>query len=564
MDDIYILDKPDPYSVIGLCFLQARCFYQPPVAGQGHSRLCGCYLVQLLDVSRKLPRLPWPISYIFYSLSTIARMAPVALVFVIFTLVTCLQLLRTRYQKHLTSIPGPLIASFSNLWKLAAIYDEDMPGWNKNAHKKYGPVVRIGPSHVSFASPRAFHIIHASRQAFAKSDFYEVGAPAYGGEPLENLFSLRDAQRHATLKRNIGGLYTKTAVRDFEPHIDSCIDLFMKQLAERTRDGPTELNMSVWLHLFAYECLSEINVSKKLGFLEQGKDVNGTIESSDKIFYMVGLFTQAPILQSVLNFLRSLAPAEEAEPILKFTLSEVDERRKSTQIHTDMLGKLLDLHLSNPEKLSIRELTAAIFINLTAGHDVLAITIRAIWYYLASNQHVLSKLRDEIESIDGEHLTSPMIPFTVISKLPYLNAVIQETLRVHPNTGTIIERKAPQEGATIDGYYIPGGTTVGVNAWVLHHDQTIFGKDADEFRPERWLEASEEKRLEMNQCLFSFGAGTHTCIGKNIAIMMISKLVVEFYRLYDAGLANPQRGWNVHGSWVTKQTEMDMIISRIW
>ncbi|KAI2768408.1 benzoate 4-monooxygenase cytochrome P450 [Daldinia loculata] len=490
-------------------------------------------------------------------------MALVSFALAAIVLIVYLQLLYTRYRKQLNSIPGPFVASFSNLWKLAAVYYEDMPGWNMSVHEKYGPVVRIGPNHVSFASPDAFQIIHGSRQAFAKSDFYEVGAPIYRGEPLENLFSLRDVQRHATLKRNIGGLYTKSAVKDFEPQVDSCIDLFMRQLADKTRDGPVTLDMSVWLHLFAYDCLSEINVSKKLGFLERGQDVGGTIESSDKIFFMVGLFTQAPILQWLLGFLRSLVPAEEAEPVLKFTLSEVEARRKSSQTQTDMLGRLLDLHLEQPDKVSIRDLTAAIFINLTAGHDVLAITIRAIWYHLAQNPSVLSKLRAEIESASNEYSTSSTIPFSVVAKLPYLNAVIQETLRVHPNTGTIIERKAPQEGAVIDGYHIPGGTTVGVNAWVLHYNKEVYGEDADQFRPERWIEVTEEKSLEMSRCLFSFGAGTHTCIGKNIAILMITKLVVEFYRRYNATLAHPDQGWKVHGSWVTKQTGMDMIISRL-
>jgi cytochrome P450 len=88
------------------------------------------------------------------------------------------------------------------------------------------------------------------------------------------------------------------------------------------------------------------------------------------------------------------------------------------------------------------------------------------------------------------------------------NAVIQEALRIHPNTGTIIERKAPSEGVVIDGYSIPGGTTVGVNAWVLHRNKDIFGADVDKFRPERWLEASEEKRLEMSRYLFSVSDGS--------------------------------------------------------
>ncbi len=83
-------------------------------------------------------------------------------------LVCCIQLLRTRQKRHLAVIPGPIIASFSNLWKIAAIYYEDMPGWNITAHKKYGPVVRIGLNHISFASPEAFQAIYNSRDLFSK------------------------------------------------------------------------------------------------------------------------------------------------------------------------------------------------------------------------------------------------------------------------------------------------------------------------------------------------------------------------------------------------------------
>lgn len=84
--------------------------------------------------------------------------------------------------------------------------------------------------------------------------------------------------------------------------------------------------------------------------------------------------------------------------------------------------------------------------------------------------------------------------------------MIQETLRVHPNTGTIIERLTPQPGASIDNYYVPGGTIVGVNAWVLHRNEQIFGKDVDEYRPERWIDATDAEKLEMNRNLFSVSA----------------------------------------------------------
>lgn len=232
-----------------------------------------------------------------------------------------------------------------------------------------------------------------------QSDFYEVGAPMYRDKPLENLFSLRDAKRHTTLRRNIGAIYKKSVVWDLEPNIDRCVDEFLRQLAERTDHGPTNLNMSLWLHLFAFDCLSEVNVSKQLGFLQRGQDVEDMICSSDKIFAMVGLvctliitsfaitdgcdqFTQAPILQWVLGWLRSLSPPEKSEPALavcqnwcskventlltseKFILREVHDRKTSSKTHTDILSRLLGVRDVYPDKLSVRDTTAAVFINM--------------------------------------------------------------------------------------------------------------------------------------------------------------------------------------------------------
>ncbi|KAI0380386.1 benzoate 4-monooxygenase cytochrome P450 [Hypomontagnella monticulosa] len=446
-------------------------------------------------------------------------------------------LLRTRFRHGLRHVPGPFLASFSSIWKVRAVYLGEMPRRNVAVHEKYGSVVRIGPKHVSVSSPEAFSLIYTSRRSFAKSDFYGVGAPMYRGGPLENLFSTRDVDYHANLRRNIGPLYTKTAVREFEPHVDSCVSLFTKRLSELSSNGASLLDMSLWLHLYAYDCLGEVNISRKLGFLEAGQDVGGMIAAADKIFHMVGL-------------------------LLKIVFDEVDKRLKRQEPQTDMLQKFLALHATRKDKVTIRELTAAIFINLMAGHDVLAITLRAIWYYLSQDPSILATLRDEISMArEGLPCDAPL-PYSTISTMPYLEAFIYESLRIHPNTGTIIERVVPQNGVTIDGFYLPGGTIVGVNAWVLHRNPEIYGKDVDVFRPERWLEATSEKRIEMEKHIFTFGAGAHTCIGKNIALMQISKLVVEFWRQFDAVKAEPEKPWKIHGSWVTKQTDMDMMISQ--
>lgn len=194
-----------------------------------------------------------------------------------------------------------------------------------------------------------------------------------------------------------------------------------------------------------------------------------------------------------------------------------------------------------------------------AGHDALAISMRTIFYYLCRNPKTHAQLSHEIREADAAGLLSPIATYAQAASLPYLSAIINEAFRIHPPVGLILERHVPAGGETISGIHLPEGTVVGINAWVLHRNKEIFGKDAHCFRPERWIECDPEQLKEMRRNLFTFGAGSRACIGRNIALFEIFKLVLEICRNFDFRLADPERRWRVQGSWVTKQTGMDMV-----
>lgn len=76
--------------------------------------------------------------------------------------------IRTRYRKGLRQIPGPFVASFSNLWKIQAVWNENMHRENVRVHEDYGPIVRIGPNHVSVADPQSMKAIYGVQNVFRK------------------------------------------------------------------------------------------------------------------------------------------------------------------------------------------------------------------------------------------------------------------------------------------------------------------------------------------------------------------------------------------------------------
>jgi hypothetical protein len=122
-----------------------------------------------------------------------------------------------------------------------------------------------------------------------QSDFYKPTIPYRDGRPTFHLFSIQDVNYHARLKRNIGGLYTKLAVSELEPQIDNTVLFFMQRLGDLTKNGPAVLNMSLWLHLFAFDSLGDLNLSKRFGFLETGADVRHMIDRADKVLHVTGL-----------------------------------------------------------------------------------------------------------------------------------------------------------------------------------------------------------------------------------------------------------------------------------
>ena len=161
----------------------------------------------------------------------------------------------------------------------------------------------------------------------------------------------------------------------------------------------------------------------------------------------------------------------------------------------------------------------------------------AIFYYVLRTPGCYYKLREELDThlsptSSATNSTYFLTRFSEARELPYLHACIQEAFRMHPAFGIMGERVVPRSGATICGDFIPGGTVVGCNPWVVHRDEATFGEDYDTYRPERWL-ASPEKVRSMERALFHFGAGNHVCLGQNIARLEIYKLVPSLIRTYE-------------------------------
>jgi len=146
---------------------------------------------------------------------------------------------------------------------------------------------------------------------------------------------------------------------------------------------------------------------------------------------------------------------------------------------------------------------------------------------------VYAKLCAEITHAENSGaLSSPVATYDETCRLPYFMACVYETLRHDAPAQTILPRYVSEPGIEAHGFCIPAATEMAASPYIIHRDQDIFGEDADEFKPERWM-GDQERRERMEKYGMWFGYGDRECPGKTFAHLEFQKLLVEIFRRFD-------------------------------
>lgn len=200
--------------------------------------------------------------------------------------------------------------------------------------------------------------------------------------------------------------------------------------------------------------------------------------------------------------------------------------------------------------------------DLGAGVDTMSWTLAAVVIGISMNKSVMSRVRSELDAAvrAGNISKDEPVSYDEAAKLEYLQACLNEALRIWPNVAISLARDAPEEGIEIDGYYIPEGYTVGMNSKQLGFNEDIFGPDPESFKPERWLEADKARRNDMEARNLSFGGPSRKCIGMHVAWVSMSKVLASFWLNFDMNVLNELDGppgpgghiWREKGSFPTK------------
>ncbi|KAL3485860.1 cytochrome P450 [Aspergillus germanicus] len=459
----------------------------------------------------------------------------------------------------LRNVPGPKWARFTRLWYLRAVNKGNFEMANIDLHRAHGPVVRIAPGQYSLDDPEAIRIIYSHSSAFVKAPWYL--ASSNPSPKSHDLFTDVDPRRHAANRRRVASLYTMTSLVQMEPCVAECTAALIDHLTEFARSGKS-FNLQHWMQFYAFDVVGLITVNKRFGFLDSGKDRDSLIASLHSYLVYaahVGIYHELhPFVSRLLDFL----PAAGIAHLATFTLQQISETRnmladsKSSGSSDPFLKKLLDMQAKNPDKISNADIFTTCITNIGAGSDTTSVSLTAILYNLCKHPSVYQKVREELRLAEADgRLSSHEVTFQQSQALPYLQACIKEALRLHPATGLPLARVVPKGGATLSGRYFPEGEIVGVNAWVAHRNRAVFGDDADEYRPERWME-DPARFSEMERSFLAFGSGARTCIGKNISLMEIGKLIPQLIRRFDFELVDPGTQAKTQNVWFVKQLDI--------
>ncbi|KAF2796776.1 putative cytochrome P450 [Melanomma pulvis-pyrius CBS 109.77] len=443
----------------------------------------------------------------------------------------------------LSSFPGPLLARASLLWRfwstLGGTFHKDL----YKIHDRYGPVVRISPNELSFASLGSWKDIYGfpthGQDPMIKSNFYKLLRSGFDSGCIG---CEQNPDEHRRMKSSLSAAFSTKALLEQEYIVNRVIDSFVDKIGSEVK-AKGHVDMAKWFEMMAFDLMGEMTFGESFQCIENGERHSWIKLILDHLFFVTVAdnLRRLAIFNTFAMYLAPLVNIVQKEHI-QFTREKVRRRLESKSPRKDFVTNLVSKVDSG--EISIEELSAHSSTLIIAGGETVASSMSGLLFCLLSPSSAKSYsiLRQEVRSRFSKYSD---IDFMSIQKLPYLQAVIKEGLRTFSN-GHPLPRVCP--GRRIDGVWVPAGTEVYTSPWPVNHNPEYFTRPL-EFLPERWLDSSRENSeftADILNASQPFQLGPRGCLGRNFAMMEISLSLAKLVWKYDLELANPNDDWADH------------------
>ncbi|KAI9653414.1 MAG: hypothetical protein M1821_007079 [Bathelium mastoideum] len=445
--------------------------------------------------------------------------------------------------------PGPAFAAISNTLYSYWFLGGRQPYHILDLHEKFGPVVRTAPNDLSFNTAQSWKDIYGSRSGakpFVKSSFYDGGSFA---DQAHSIVSVRDVSEHSQMKKYLSNAFSQRSLMEQEPLIAEVIDKFIKAIGIR---GAVGINIVQWYNMMTLDIIGALAFGEDFKGVESGKPLPWIelVIGALKQGALADTFKRFPTIASA--FL-SLMPGalqkiiEQTKVFERKCIELMEKRVAKKDAHPDFMTRILEER--DPSEVSDIQLAAHAADFVTAGTETTATALSCITYYLLKSPEALERLRKEIHASFKSYGD---INATSTASLKYLNAVINEGLRIFPPLPFALPRVVPPGGEMVDGHFIPAGIAVSTNPIAACQSSKNFS-DPLSFLPERWLEHDSGDLLEASQ---PFSLGSRGCLGISLGWMELRTTLAKLHYRYELELTNPldwQKEARMHTLWVKPQ-----------
>ncbi|KLJ09236.1 hypothetical protein EMPG_15344 [Blastomyces silverae] len=473
---------------------------------------------------------------------------PVLLLLVSALAVAYLVVQRVQAWNRLRHIPGPRWCGWTNIWILRRAWGGSLYEDLGELCQQQGPLVRVAPNYVICGNPAEVRRMWGVRSEWDRSPWYK-GFQL--DPPRDCTLSMRDNALHTVLRSKLAPGYTGKGIEGLQESVDTQVAKFIRLIESKYLSTDTELrpvDIARKVQYLTLDVISTIAFGRAFGFLDKDGDLFDYVKTTEESLPLMQMIALLPGLVNVLQsrlFKAFLPSHTDVVGIAKEVVAERYGPNKITK--PDMLGSFV------AHGLSQRDAEAESLVQIVAGSDTTATTIRIALLLLTTSPKTYTTLVSEIDRAISQSRISSPVTDAEARALPYLQACIKECFRFWPPITGIMPRICPREAVVCE----------------------VFGGDAEVFSPGRWLgrrefsqeqsngekEAERLNRMERTVELV-FGQGKWGCLGKPISLLEINKVLVELLRRFDFAILNPAHPMDTFNYGVSMQKRLYMKISR--
>ncbi|TFK19398.1 cytochrome P450 [Coprinopsis marcescibilis] len=436
------------------------------------------------------------------------------------SLATSIALYRLSPWHPLAGYPGPVLARLS-----------------KWLHEQYGAWVRVGPNELSVNSSGAIRPIYSKL----------FRGPSYQAAPQDADALITAISREEHDRRLVARYFPLFSEIISSEQCGTRTDQFVEILRGISAEG--SIDMAKWINLWSLDITGDMAFSGGFETLKSGGDTEGWIEVLHIGLLFVALLGNVPWMRDIIAAAPQPGPIREFH---KFTSRKVGETKlNGAVVNKDIIGII-----QNETVLTKEEAISDSSFIIIAGSDTIAQGLAAFFRYIAGDEKIQERLRAEIITASTGQ---DEVDDATLSRLPYLDACVQESLRLKPPVAAGPPRWSGGKTYVVENHVIPPETTVSCPNYALHHDhadpvQAKYFVDPEEFLPERWL-SSFSKGVHNTEAYVPFCYGPGNCIGKPVALfnmkLMVAKVLTNFRISFSKSVdvAKFDESWKEYGIW---------------